>query len=137
MVSLRVQLAFAYLPMEELIALLRSLSESNTLHAEALMSACQLISLGSSHFEPAQLEVFETTFAASADERLRRLAFAALHAQSAKQNSWDKARLARLQTYRADPSPLVAAAAAFTFPNEEDQDADLDDDGDHREGGTV
>ncbi len=137
MVSLRVQLAFAYLPMEELIALLRSLSESNTLHAEALMSACQLISSGSSHFEPAQLEVFETTFAASADERLRRLAFAALHAQSAKQNSWDKARLARLQTYRADPSPLVAAAAAFTFPNEEDQDADLDDDGDHREGGTV
>jgi len=137
MVNWRVRLAFLYLPMGELIALFQSLSRRNELHAEALMSACQLISSGSSHFEPAQWEEFEAAFAASADERLRRLAFAALHAQSAKQNSWDKARLARLQTYRADPSPLVAAVAAFTFPNEEDQDADLDDNGDHWEGDTV
>ena len=123
-VSWRVYLTFSYLPIEELIALLRSLSERNELHAEALMYLCQVIK---SQYGLADWEAFEAALAASPDERLRRLAFAALEAQSTKQGSWDKARLARLQTYRADPSPLVAAAAAFIFPNEEDADA-LDDD---------
>jgi hypothetical protein len=31
---------------------------------------------------------------------------------------WDDATLARLHTYRADTSPLVAAAAQFTLPFE-------------------
>jgi HEAT repeat protein len=134
MVNLRVRLAFFTLPMEELIALFQSLSERNELHAEVLMRTCQMMreQYGLTDWEP-----IEAAFATSADERLRRLAFAALEAHSAKQGSWDEARLARLQTYRADPSPLVAAAAAFTFPNEEGEDDDLYDDGDHWEGGTV
>ncbi len=125
-VSHRLRLACIYLPVEELIALFQSLSEDNALHAEALMRACQQVK-EAPHFELADWEAFEAAFATSADERLRRLAFAALEAQSAKQGTWDEAHKARLETYRADPSALVAAAAAFTLPNE-DGDEDMDDD---------
>jgi hypothetical protein len=126
-VSLRVRLAFRYLPMEELIALLQSLSQSNELHAEALMELCRHIE-EQSRFELADWEAFEAAFATSEDERLRRLAFAALRAQNAKIGHWDEAHLARLKTYRADPSALVAAAAEFTLPDDDNNEPNDDDD---------
>ncbi len=55
------------------------------------------------------------------DERLRRLGLAALVARSeaGRGPGWTPDRIARLQTFRQDPSPLVASAARFTLPQAE------------------
>lgn len=58
----------------------------------------------------------ESRLAPSSDERLRRLALAALVAQSEGPLGWSDELRARLELYRADTSTLVAGAAAFTFP---------------------
>ena len=58
----------------------------------------------------------EAAFASRADDRLRRIALATLIAQSNQATGWTDDLRARLDHYRRDPSPLVAAAAAFTFP---------------------
>jgi hypothetical protein len=66
------------------------------------------------------LDVLETAFANSADERLRRLALAAVIAQAAGTAGWTPALRERLDVYRRDPAPLVAAAAQFTLPPPDD-----------------
>ena len=62
------------------------------------------------------LPAFEAALAASPDARLRRLGLAAAVAQATQPAGWTAALRARLDQYRADPTPLVAAAAQFTFP---------------------
>jgi hypothetical protein len=62
----------------------------------------------------------ERRLAASDDERLRRLALAALVAQAQPPHGWDEVRLTRLRAYRTDRSALVAAAAQFTLPPAEE-----------------
>jgi hypothetical protein len=51
-----------------------------------------------------------------ADPRVRRLGLAALVAASAPKDGWSAARRARLDAYRADPSPMVAGPAHFVTP---------------------
>jgi hypothetical protein len=123
---MQVECAIIYFPAEELTGWLQAFAQSEALHADALVRACNALR-DSTTFDVMQLEALEAALASSPDERLRRLAFAALEAQSRKAE-WDEARLARLQTYRADPSALVAAAATFTLPNEDDNEDDDDDD---------
>lgn len=66
---------------------------------------------------PEEVEAVEAALAPAGDERLRRLALAALRAQAGSLRlGWTTERLARLEAFRADPSPLVAEAAQFTFP---------------------
>ncbi len=62
-----------------------------------------------------EVAALEAALTADPDERLRRLALAALIAQAAPPRGWDEARRERLETFRQDPSPLVAAAAQFTL----------------------
>jgi hypothetical protein len=50
---------------------------------------------------------------------LRRVALAVLIAQAQAPRGWDTERLARLQSYRAAPAPLVAAETQFTLPPDE------------------
>jgi hypothetical protein len=114
-------------PWEELAAYFGELARAHELHADALARASDLLLQVQTRFSSAQLESFEATMAASEDERVRRLAFSVLIAQTRKAGAWSDEHLARLQTYRADPSTLVAAVAQFTFPNEEDDDYDDDD----------
>jgi hypothetical protein len=61
------------------------------------------------------LAAMETELAASEDDRLRRLALAALIAQGTATPGWTPDLRARLDIYRRDPSSLVAAAAQFTL----------------------
>ncbi|HLW03281.1 MAG TPA: HEAT repeat domain-containing protein [Ktedonobacterales bacterium] len=131
---IQVELAMAYLPPEELAVWFQAISQRGQLHAVALVRACDLMK-NSAYRELAQLEALEVALASSPDERLRRLAFAVLEAESAKQGQWDEVHLARLQTYRADASVQVAAAAAFILPREEEGEEDgtyddVDDDDD-------
>ena len=120
-VTLRVELAAWALPWDELPPLLAHLAASGELHCDAL-GAVVLAVHRTVYFRPHRNDLtrLESTLAASPDERLRRVALAALVARSDGGRGWDDEHLARLRSYRADPAPLVAAAAQFTLPPLED-----------------
>lgn len=126
-VTLRIELAVDALPWEELASMLTRLAESGGLHCEALMTVVQGVEAVARHrlSGPARLTdaqevgVLESVLASSQDEKLRRIALAALVALGNSPTGWTGERLERLRTYRADPSPLVASAAQFTLPSEE------------------
>lgn len=111
-ISWRVTLSVAGLPWPEVTLALTRLA--NELHADALQRAEQVVHEAVSHPNADLLEL-ETTLAQSDDERLRRLALAALVAQG-QASGWSDERIARLHVYQQDTSALVAEAAQFTFP---------------------
>jgi hypothetical protein len=110
--GLQISLIFDGLPWEEVATEL--IKRVDYLHADALEHAASMIHQ-SSRRPDADLDSLEATLAASDDERLRRLALSALVAGASQPTGWSKERIARLQTYQQDPSPLVAEAAQFTF----------------------
>ena len=112
-ISMRVELIIRGLPWEEIASELVSLTD--VLHAGALRRADLALQQAATRPD-VRLFDLETTLAASADERLRWLAVAALVAQTGQANGWNEERLARLKTYQADPAPLVAETAQFIFP---------------------
>jgi hypothetical protein len=110
--SWRVELIIRGLPWEEIAPELMKLADR--LHANALVRA--QFALEQAHRRPdAHLFDLEMALANSENEGLRRLALAALIAQSRQSSGWSDECIARLQVYRNDPSPLVAEAAQFTF----------------------
>jgi hypothetical protein len=113
-VNLRVELAISALPWNEVATLFVNLTTSGEMHTEALMTAVGAMASAASRPDARDLVDLEAALATSSDQRLRRLALAVLVAQF--QRGWDDERLARLNSYRSDSSPLVAAAAQFTFP---------------------
>jgi len=114
----RVELAAAALAGEELAAFLGRLAAEDVLHADALAAAVAALSGFARRAEPEDLDALEATLAVSPDERLRRLALAALTA-GARARGWTDDRLERLRGYRRDAAPLVAEAAQFTLPADE------------------
>ncbi len=119
--AIQVNLAITALPWEDVAATLSDLAASQALHSEALMTAVQAIIAAGRRPDAAGLATLEAVFRESQDASLRRLGLAALVAQAEPPRGWNDERLARLQAYRADTSPLVAAAAQFTLPLEEGQ----------------
>src|SRR5262249_14973204 len=117
----RAELAVAALPWEEAAAFLAEMAATGELHAEALMAAVQWIEASGPRRAPWELafppagehardartaatgggvEVLEAAFRDRADERLRRLALAALVAQAAGTAGWTPELRARLEGYR-------------------------------------
>ena len=88
-------------------------SAMGTLHGGVLPRTVAALE-ASQGLRPGELEAIEAALAPAGDELLRRLALAALRGQ--RWLGWTAARLARLEAFRADPSPMVAEAAQFTFP---------------------
>jgi hypothetical protein len=119
--TLHVHLAIRTLPWDEVATTLSGMAAAGTLHSEALMAAAAALYQAADRPDAAGLATLEETFGRSADERLRRLALAALVALAGPPRGWSPERLARLHAYRADPSPLVAAAAQFSFPPPESE----------------
>lgn len=119
-IKLRLGLVMTFLPWEEVASLLREGAASGILHADALAHACHTLSAVLGRYgrpgrsDGAELVQLEEALAAHPDEYLRRIALAALLTQAELPPGWSEERRARLQVYRADPSPLVAAAAQFT-----------------------
>jgi hypothetical protein len=66
--------------------------------------------------EPDDWRAVEAGLASHADDRLRRIALAALVAQAKGPAGWTEDLRSRLAIYQTDSSTLVASAAAFTFP---------------------
>ena len=96
----------------QLVAVLEDLATRDFLHSDAMAAACDAIA---SCVHPA---LIEQTFARHANPRLRRLAVEALKHASSPSNGWSAERRERLEAYRKDPAPLVAAAAVYIFPPE-------------------
>ncbi len=119
-VGLRLGLAAEALTWDEFAEFLQNVTGRGELHADALTAA--EMALGAWTGRPAGLDLakVEAALARSPDERLRRLALAALVGQARLPGGWDRDRLERLCVYREDASALVAAAAQFTLPAEEE-----------------
>jgi hypothetical protein len=103
----------------ETLDLLRYWAATDVLHADIVTAAVSAIQASAHRADPADLAAVETRLRGEADPRLRRIALATLVALTQSPRGWDAERLARLQAYRADPAPLVAAAAQFTLPPDE------------------
>jgi hypothetical protein len=116
--TLGVRLAVQALPAAELAAYLRAAAAAGRLHAEALASAVASVRGQSGTPPPRHWEDLEAALASDPDERLRRVAFAALTSAARAAGGWTEAREDRLRAFRQDPSPLVASAAQFTFTSE-------------------
>ena len=114
--ALRIKLAVAALPWNELAEFLMELNQRGELHADALAVAESAIFHAYNRPDADRLHQLETILAASADEKLRRLALSALQAQTTVRLGWNQAKADRLLAYRQDKSALVAAAAQFIFP---------------------
>lgn len=110
--TFQIELILKGLPWEEIAPEL--VKRVDDLHPDALERAKLIIQRDPARPD-AQLFDLEATLAKSENERLRRLALAALVAQSKQLGGWSDDCIARLQQYREDPSPLVAEAAQFTF----------------------
>lgn len=117
--SLRVEIAAASLLPSELTLLLTQMADADTLHADAVSAGVRGIAASRLRLSASDWDTLETSLAASPDDRLRRLAVAALTAGAGTTEGWTPARRERLESYRRDPAPLVAAAAQFTFPPDE------------------
>ncbi len=115
-VSLQIKLAVASLSGNELGEFLLNLHNRGELHPDALAVAANEIANADHHPDLDRLHHLEITLAASEAENLRRLALAALIAQTKPPLGWNQARVNRLISYRQDSSVLVAAAAQFIFP---------------------
>lgn len=137
--SWRVRVALHTLEPHEVLALLEELAAAELLHAETLRAACddlapQMASVPSqyqAYFEAimtaeAQLrpsEELEKVLCDHADERLRRIALAALTCAARDSSGWTTKRRARLLTYQNDESLLVASPAQFTFAPESESES--------------
>ncbi|GAB3636296.1 hypothetical protein GCM10027422_18860 [Hymenobacter arcticus] len=130
-VRLQVRLALAGLPWPELAPYLTSLAATDALDAEVLMATVRALDDSrqriASQEDVNSLLVLEHALAVSPDARLRRLALAALRAQATQPAGWTAALRTRLNHYRADPAPLVAAAAQFVFPPLTSEETQLPD----------
>ncbi|MEZ0362231.1 HEAT repeat domain-containing protein [Mycobacterium sp. pUA109] len=118
-VHLRLQLAGQVLAWHQFAGLLDDLAASGEWHADAVAAGIAAVGSWTRRSDRADLEALETRLASHADDRMRRLALAALVAAAALPGGWSAARLDRLRGYRRDHAPLVAAAAQFTLPLED------------------
>lgn len=119
-IGLRVDLVISFLPWNEVASFLIEAATKGILHADALTYICQQLSLVPGRYgrpgrpDSQQMGLLEEALGNHAHEYLRRIALAVLITQASLPPDWTAERRARLQIYRADPSPLVAAAAQFT-----------------------
>lgn len=112
--TLQIKLAVPTLPWSELSEFFQQ--NIQQMHGEALFTAVSEIEAATRRSDISQIEQFETALATNNDERLRRLALAAL-VTIARSLGWNDDRIQRLQIYQNDPSNLVASAAQFIFPH--------------------
>ncbi len=117
-VSLRVELAVAAIPWRELAGFFTELNNRGELHADALNTAIMAINKFFNQWwgDGQGMRELEDALAVSEDEKLRRIALAALITRTESRSGWDREAVRRLLRYRQDRSPLVAGKALFTFP---------------------
>jgi len=119
-ISLRVALAIAALPWNEVVLFLVEVASAGQLHAEALHRACGMLQEVTNRPDFVDLGQLEAALATSEDERLRYIALATLLAQAQQSWGWTEELRTRLQHYRTDQAALVSGTAQFIFPPNEE-----------------
>jgi len=119
-VDLQIELAGNALDRDEFIQFLRTLVDTNALHARAVMAIGTVIDRSFQRFTLDDLVFMETALMENTDERLRYIAFTLLKEQSERARQWSSDRVERLKKYRDDVSLLVASEAQFLFPSGQD-----------------
>ncbi|MBA2392845.1 MAG: hypothetical protein H0V70_08890 [Ktedonobacteraceae bacterium] len=107
-------IAITALPVEELANYFIRLSVNGRLHAGMLIYACTMLENPQGRTDLTDFIHLEKAFRSSSDERLRRLAFAALVGLARTAQGWTEECLALQRQYRSDSSLLVADAALAT-----------------------
>jgi len=115
---LQVGLAVDTLEWAELGARLLTWAADGRLHADALTVGVNTLLGAGRRTDVSEVETLEDILVVGPAEA-RRLALAALVLGSLASRAWTPERLSRLETYRADPSVLVASAAQFILPDAE------------------
>ncbi len=111
---LSIGIAITALPIEELVTYFTRLADNGRLHAGVLAYACTMLENPQGRTDPADFTHLEEALRSNSDERLRRLAFAALVGLARTAQGWTDECLALQCQYRIDPSLLVAEVALFT-----------------------
>ncbi len=111
---LQVKLAVAALSGQELANFFQKLVAAEQMHAEVLWNAVTAIGRVAATNDVSGLVRLEEILSDSSDDRLRRIALAALIAQS-QADGWNDDRQQRLSAWRNDPSSMVTEKAQFTF----------------------
>lgn len=115
--SLQVDIAIYALPWEELATFFQQIAQEGKMHYEVLFTAIQGLEQIITRNDINEIIHLEELLAPSDDEKLRRIALAALITQSNVQGWNDELKLL-LYAFRNDPSPMVAEKAQFTIsPN--------------------
>jgi hypothetical protein len=107
-------IAITALPIEELVTYFTRLAANGRLHAGMLAYACTALENPQGRTDLADFIYLEKTFRNSSDEKLRRLAFAALVGLARTAQGWTEECQTLQRQYRIDPALLVADAALFT-----------------------
>ncbi|BAZ10854.1 hypothetical protein NIES4071_26780 [Calothrix sp. NIES-4071] len=110
--SLQVNIAIYAFSWEELARFFQQLASAGKLHYEVLFRAVQGIEQITTRNDIYELIRLEEILASSDDEKLRRIALAALITQS-QVRGWSYGLKQRLYAFRNDPSPMVAEKAQF------------------------
>lgn len=110
---LRLQLAIATLPTQELIDFLKQTIP--TLIPETLWLVAQSMKQRTHRHDLQDLIAIETALSEQSDYRLRHLGLAALEAQ-VQISGWTDLQRSRLTHYQADPNPTISTVAQFIFP---------------------
>jgi hypothetical protein len=111
-VRLQLELAARVLQWRDLASTFVDISKRGLLHADAMTAAKAAVDAC------AHPELLEQHLTDQPDPNLRRLALAALLSAAGPGRGWTSERRERLERYRRDTAPLVAAAASFVFPPE-------------------
>lgn len=112
--TLQVDIAIYVLPWEELAAFFQQLAIEGKMHYEVLFRAIQGLEQITIRKDINELIHLEQLLAPSDDEKLRRIALAALITQSNVQG-WNNELKQRLYAFRNDPSLMIAEKAQFTI----------------------
>ncbi|RUT04400.1 hypothetical protein DSM106972_046280 [Dulcicalothrix desertica PCC 7102] len=110
--SLQVDIAIYAFSWEELARFFQQLALEGKMHHEVLFRAVQGLEQIIIRNDTSELIRLEEILAPSDDEKLRRIALAALIAQS-QVRGWNNVLKQRLYAFRNDPSPMVAEKAQF------------------------
>jgi hypothetical protein len=113
-ITLQVDIAIYVLPWEELATFFQQLAIEGKMHYEVLFTAIQGLEKITIRKDINELIHLEQLLAQSDDEKLRRIALAALITQS-KVRGWNNLLKQRLYAFRNDSSPMVAEKAQFTI----------------------
>jgi HEAT repeat protein len=116
LLSLRLQVAFTVLPLEEFATQVEAALDGPEWHAGAVID--MMTSDSPIQLRRDGLQALQQRWETSTSPTLRRLSLALLEVLAGDAQGWTDERVAASERFKADNAPLVASVAQWVFPNE-------------------